>query len=131
MIFFSYTRIVARISLIPVIVVAAICYIAAKNSSAIVEGLMNALIALAIWFGASFGIVGGIITAIVILRRRHGLKVINRTTRAVPTERDIPVISYTLYPEAKHAIDGRDSQETLINGVPISKLQSNSRYGKR
>jgi hypothetical protein len=131
MIFFSYTRIVAKISLIPLIIVGVICYIVAKNSSIIAEGMMNALIALAIWFGASFGAVGGLIAAIVILRRKHGLKVINRTARAVPTERDIPVITYTLYPEAKHEIEGRDGQETLINGVPISKLRSNARYGKR
>jgi hypothetical protein len=126
MIFFSYTRIVARISFIPVIVVGVIGYMVAKNSSIIAEGLMNALVALAIWFGASFGIVGGAVAAIVILTRKRKLKVINRTARAIHTTQDIPVISYTLYPEVKHAIEERGGQGTLINGIPIEEY--NRRY---
>jgi hypothetical protein len=131
MIFFSYTRIIARISLIPLVIVGAVFYIIARNSTIIAEGIMNALIGLAIWFGISFGAAGGVITAVALIRRsiRH------KTARAVPIREDIPVVSYTLYPERKHAIEEGSGQGTTINGIPIeeytSKLNVNSRYGKR
>lgn len=134
MIFFSYTRVVLRISFIPLIIIGIIGYMAVKYGNTLAEGLVHAMIALAIWFGATFGIAAGIVTGIVVMRRRHGLRVINRTARAVHTEKDIPVISYTLYPEAKHEIEGRDGQGVTIDGIPIdkyTKIRNNSRYGKR
>lgn len=117
MIFFSFTRIVARISLIPVIVVGFLCYEGAKHSNAIIHGLFELLITLAIWCGISFGLVGGIVLSVFLLTRNRKLRVINRTARAVPNKEDMPIISYTLYPEVKHAIEN----QTTINGMPIEE----------
>lgn len=121
MIFFSFTRIVARISFIPIIVVAVIGYIIAKNSSVIAEGLMNALIALAIWFGATFGLAGGIITAIMVMRRRIryrspalGHHQIHNPARG----KQDAVIDWTLKPAAIEAVKG-----VTINGLPIEEWQ--------
>ena len=126
MIFFSYTRIVAKISLIPLIIVGVIGYIVVKDAHTIAVGLVHALIGLAIWCGISFGTVGGLVTAIALLGRKGRRHYRNRTARAVSTERDIPVISYRLNPEPVAEIENKAGQGVTINGLTMDEY--NAKY---
>lgn len=121
MIFFSYTRIVAKISLIPLIIVGVIGYMAVKYGNTLAEGLVRAMIALAIWFGATFGIAAGIVTGIVVMRRKMARSAARATINSVyglRTKQDIPVVDWTLKPAAIEPVKG-----VMINGIPIEEWQ--------
>jgi hypothetical protein len=122
MIFFSYTRIVARVSLIPIIIVGVIGYILAKNSTIIAVGVMTALEQLFMWLGITFGTAAGIITAVGVMVRRRRYRSLARTTISqvygVRTKQDIPVIDWTLKPQAIEPVKG-----VTINGIPIEEWQ--------
>lgn len=121
MIFFRYTRIDARISLIPLVICGIVGYYLCKESGTITEGITTAMEDLAIWFGATFGLAGGIITAIMVMRRRIRYRSpalahhqIHRPARG----KQDAVIDWTLKPAAIEAVKG-----VTINGLPIEEWQ--------